>query len=479
MSYSSNHTSISSSAFVSATGNIDGSVAAANARPSSTQAGSNISPPLALPSRGQGYGVNTSMSGRATLPQAETPSQSPYQTASFGAPPSQASASPAGGSGGRGTWLGSHGSALRSGGRTSRLGDETRYGEASTVRSNAWPGSFYHDALAEFPQTGSNQGSTSTKPASAAGAPEQAFANELFLSAQSSIASDLSGMPDGELDVSDHGNPWDISSEGSGGRQPRPAGGSENRAWSSSSVSSLTTIGSGLTDLPNLEYSTGDSGHLEISSESSWGSQAQLAAENMLGLAPSRSASARMSNSPRASIQGRDEFGGSGHLVFSSTSSEGATPVAPAQPVESAVDQAYRAAEQSISAAYWDHGTFRSGYNNVKTAMSDAGSIDVGRLGSLLSREEEAIRSAYGRTKWQALTMDHGVDSFTTSRIQNSRDRTLSWIKSEQRSMGLPSKRSSLQRIGSWATKTFSNTGGRPTVPAPLMDAIAEGDESA
>ena len=99
-------------------------------------------------------------------------------------------------------------------------------------------------------------------------------------------------------------------------------------------------------------------------------------------------------------------------------------------------------------------------------SAANAGSVDVDRLGSLLARDERQIRDTYGKTQWEALNMDYGVDPYASSEIYNMRRHTLDWIKSEQRSLGLPSKQSSLERLSSWASKAFSKKGGTPDEPA-------------
>ena len=200
----------------------------------------------------------------------------------------------------------------------------------------------------------------------------------------------------------------------------------------------MTTIGSDLADLLNLGRNVSDgSGHLDISSESS-----------------------------------------GGHLDISSESSWGATPARAAQEAASAVEGAYKKAESSISAAYWKHEEFKDNYSSVKEMMTNSGSVDISRLGSLLGREEKQIRSIYGSTKWKSWNIDYGVDSYQSSRIQNGRDSMLSWIKSEQKSMGLPSKKSSFGRLSSWVSNAFSKKDGKSGVPEHLLDAIAEDDEA-
>jgi hypothetical protein len=156
----------------------------------------------------------------------------------------------------------------------------------------------------------------------------------------------------------------------------------------------------------------------------------------------------------------RDVSDGSGHLDISSESSGRATPAEAAQEVDPAVEEAYKKAEEFISAARWDHDEFVRNYGSVKEAMFNAGSVDVDRLGSLLAREEKQIRDAYGATKWEALNMDYGVDSYASSEIYIKRCQTLDWIKGEQRSLGLPSKQSSLERLSRWASKALSKEGG-------------------
>ena len=167
-----------------------------------------------------------------------------------------------------------------------------------------------------------------------------------------------------------------------------------------------------------------------------------------------------------------------GHLDISSESSWGATPSVAAREADPAVEEAYKNAEKSISAFRWKYDEFMDNFSSVKEAMTNAGSVDVDRLGSLLAREESVIRSAYGATKWKSLNMDYGVDSYTSSEIYNKRGDTLSLIKSEQRSLGLPSKQSSFERLSSWASKAFSKKGGTPDVPEHLLEAIAEDDEA-
>lgn len=351
----------------------------------------------------------------------------------------------------------------------SPLGDETRYYEGPTMRTNVWPQSVYEDALDGFQRSGSSQSGTSTKPSAAAAAPDEAFPM-LFISAQSSIASDLGSMPDLEYDSSDYGGHLATSSESSRGTELGPVGWDPYGPAPGRSESSLTAQSADLANLQRDGFA--GSGHLDTSSESS-GGHLRLSDSGHLSL----STSGHLDISSESS-GGHRNLGTSGHLSISSISSLGVTPVGPALQAGNAVDEAYRAAEQSISAAYWDHGKFMTGYNEVKEAMTQAGSVDVTRLGTLLAREEEAIRSAYGRTKWQSYNKDFGVSSYTASRIQNARDDTLAWIKSEQRSMGLPSKRSSVARLKSWASKTFAKKGGQPEVPRHLMDAIAEDDEN-
>jgi hypothetical protein len=203
-------------------------------------------------------------------------------------------------------------------------------------------------------------------------------------------------------------------------RGPGSAAGSLKGSSSSGSISSMTTIGSDLDGLPGLERDVSDgSGHLDISSESS-----------------------------------------SGHLDISSESSGQATPAEAAQEADPAVEEAYKKAEAFISAARWQHDEFVRSYGSVKEVMVSAGSVDVDRLGSLLAREEKQIRDAYGATNWKALDMDYRVDSYASSEIYNERRRTLRWIKGEQRSLGLPSKQSSLERLSRWASKAFSRKGG-------------------
>lgn len=371
----------------------DMSVAAASARDPTMQAATCNSPPLALATRSRRDECKAALPIRTALPQAESSRPSTHRTVGLGMPSTIPAADSASGSRSTGHWREGYRDAPASGGRTSRPGGETKDHEAPTVRSNVWSGSISHDALAKTPQTGSSRSSTRTKAGSGTGSSDKALP-VLFFSAPTSLASDLEGMPDLEMDTSDYGGHVELSSGSS-------------------------------------------SGHLDMSS---------------------LSGSDRLSSNP----------------------SLGATPQAPpVQEAEDGLEQVYKMAERTISAAYWDHDKFKSGYYEVKEAMTDAGRVDVARLGSLLAREEEAIRRAYGRSKWQSLNMDYGVDAYTASRIHGARNSTLAWIKSEQKSMGLPSKKGSMARLKSWASDKFSKHGGKPEVPTHRMEIIAEDDETA
>jgi len=371
----------------------------------------------------------------------------------------------------------------------SRLGDETRYHESPATRSNVWPGSVYHDTLSEFPRSGSSESSTSTntRPGSAAGALPEALPT-LFISAQTSLASDLDDMPDLELDTFDYGGHQAISGEGYWRQEPGPADRTPSGSVHSRSAASLTYDPAGLANLGRDPFAgsghldiSSSSGHLDISSSSGHLDISSSSSSGHLNLSSS-SGHLNLSSSGHLNLSssGHLNLSSSGHLAIStSMSSGGVTPALPAPETYSPVEEAYRAAELSINAAYYEHGKFWSRYSAAKAAMSTAGNVDASRLGSLLARQEEAVRSSYGRNKWQSYNMDYGVDSYTSSVIQGTRDRTLSRIKREQRSMGLPSKLSSVDRLKSWAGKTFSKKGGRSTVPRHLMDAIAEDDEAA
>ncbi|HET7862910.1 MAG TPA: hypothetical protein VFL86_00760 [Burkholderiaceae bacterium] len=307
--------------------------------------------------------------------------------------------------------------------------------------------------MAEMPQTGFSQSSTRRKAGSGTGSSDEALP-VLFISAPTSLASDLDGMPDLELDTSDYGGHLATSSESSRVTEPVEAAWPPYGPVPSRSASSLTSRSADWSLLERDGLTGG--GHLELSSGSSSG-HLTLSSSGHLDISSS-SGSGRLSPIP----------------------SRGATPQAtPVQEAEDVLEQVYKMAERTISAAYWDHDKFKSGYYEVKEAMTDAGRVDVARLGNLLAREEEAIRSAYGRSKWQSLNMDYGVDAYTASRIHGARNSTLAWIKSEQKSMGLPSKKGSMARLKSWASNKFSKKVGKPEVPRHLMEAIAEDDEAA
>ncbi len=247
---------------------------------------------------------------------------------------------------------------------------------------------------------------------------------------------------------------------------PPEAAASHGGPPSSGSVLSLSSIPS---ELPNLEPDTPELSQPvpaapSASSNGAWSFWAHLEEQ---GTASSRPATQRSGGMAPAGPTGAQEApapsrGDSEILLASNPSSpasgrpfpddlSGRTQGAASEPASlppaqtkgqtdgqwarSRIESAYEAAERTVHFDFQSHATFRSSYNELKNAMSEAGSMQTYRLAGLLGREEEEIRSHYGRTKWQSLNMDLDVDPGWDAAKRFARNSQLQWIKHERASL--------------------------------------------
>lgn len=215
---------------------------------------------------------------------------------------------------------------------------------------------------------------------------------------------DLSNGSSGHLDLSSH----DSASTASGA-----GGGSLKRSLSGGSVCSLTTVSS-------VESFRGDeiAGHVEAPpSGHAWSVRAQPEEQGVESSAAS---------SPSPSRHGGRTPGALSASAASVPASAGD------QGIRLSVERAYTAAEGAVTRSILDSGRFRSAYGHLRAVMTSAGSLQTERLAQLLAQEEEAVRSNYGRTRWQSLNMEHDVDPGWDARKRSARNSQLQWIKDEQ-----------------------------------------------
>ena len=314
----------------------------------------------------------------------------------------------------------------------------------------------------------------------------------------------------GHLDLSSHSSMTTLPPEAAGSRGGPP---------SSGTVSSLSSIPS---DLPNLEPDTPEHSQAapSASSNGAWSFWAHLDDQGTASTRPSTQRSGSMApagsvGSQDAPVRSRSE----GEILLASNPASPSsdrpfredlasrTQGAPSEPSSSPpaqtegqgdgqatrarVESAYEAAERAVYFDFESHATFRSSYNELKNAMSEAGSMQTDRLAGLLGREEEEIRSHYGRTRWRSLNRELDVDPGWDAAKRSARNSQLQWIKDERASLrslapidegasssaaAAPSRSrfSGVSRLSQWARSSLRPGSTRPDASQRPLAPISE-----